>query len=178
MAFKQINLNGTTYDICTKYIYATSSSSTFYPVGVTTGGSNTGTAYYHLNVSIRNGNSVYASGGFYESSDERLKNISDSISVNFEDLQKLRKIYYVWNDDKSEKKQIGLVAQDVQKLYPELVEVDENTGLLSLAYDKLSVIALAAVDKLHEEIGSLQKKNTDLEDRINKLEKLLLNGNS
>lgn len=119
---------------------------------------------------------VYAPGGFYESSDERLKNISDSISVNLKDLQKLRKIYYIWKADKSGKKQIGLVAQDVQKLYPELVEVDENTGLLSLAYDKLSVVALAAVDKLHEEISSLQKKNTELEDRINKLEKILLNG--
>ena len=119
---------------------------------------------------------VYAPGGFYESSDERLKNISDNISVNLKDLQKLRKIYYIWKEDKSEKKQIGLIAQDVQKLYPELVEVDENTGLLSLAYDKLSVVALAAVDKLHEEICSLQKKNTELEDRINKLEKILLNG--
>lgn len=120
---------------------------------------------------------IYAPGGFYESSDERLKNISDNISVNLKDLQKLRKIYYVWKDDKSEKKQIGLVAQDIQKLYPELVEVDENTGLLSLAYDKLSVIALAAVDKLHEEICSLQKKNTELEDRLSKLENLLLYGN-
>lgn len=178
MAFKQISLNGTTYDISTKYVYATSYTGTFYPVGITTGGSNTALTYYTSSVSIRNGNSVYASGGFYESSDERLKTISDSISVNLEDLQNLRKIYYVWNDDKSKKNQIGLVAQEVQKLYPELVEVDENTGLLSLAYDKLSVVALAAIDKLHEEMCSLQKKNTELEDRINKLEKILLNGNS
>lgn len=164
---------------------ATTTSTNMYISGITSNPSTATTTNAKLYASsyaiIKNSSNsstcaVYAPGGFYESSDERLKNISDNISVNLNDLQKLRKIYYIWKEDKSEKKQIGLVAQDVQKLYPELVEVDENTGLLSLAYDKLSVVALAAVDKLHEEIGSLQKKNMELEDRINKLEKILLNG--
>jgi hypothetical protein len=105
-----------------------------------------------------------------------LKTILKPLEVNLNDLAKLRKIYYLWKDSSDKSTQLGMIAQDVQKIYPELVDVDEETGLLSLAYDKLSVVALAAVDKLQEEIGSLQKKNSELEDRISKLENLLLYG--
>lgn len=167
MAFRQIKLNGTSYDICTKYIYATSYSSTFYPVGITSGSSLTGTAYYTSSVSIRNGKAVYASGGFYESSDERLKNLLTPVEVSLEKLSQLRKIYYTWKEGDGEKRHIGLVAQDVQKLYPELVEEDEETGNLSMSYDKVSVIALAAIDVLY-------KENKELKDRLSKLESILV----
>lgn len=105
-----------------------------------------------------------------------MKTILKPLEVNLDDLTKLRKIYYLWKDGSDKRTQLGMIAQDVQKVYPELVDVDKETGLLSLAYDKLSVVALTAVDKLHEEISSLQKKNTELEDRISKLENLLLYG--
>ena len=111
---------------------------------------------------IKNNNSsstcaIYAPGGFYESSDERLKNIINPLQVNLDDIAKLRKIYYTWKDSPNGN-QIGVIAQDVQKLYPELVEVDKETGLLSLAYDKLSVIALAAIDTLYDKIKTLEEK--------------------
>ena len=109
---------------------------------------------------------VYASSGFYESSDERLKKVVDTIKVNLDDLAKLRKIYYLWNNTPEDGRQLGMIAQDVQKLYPELVSIDKNTGYLSLAYDKLSVIALEAIDTLYEEYKQLKE-------RVNKLEKLL-----
>lgn len=120
--------------------------------------------------------SVRATNGFYQSSDETLKMILKPLEVNLDDLSKLRKTYYLWKDDSDKRTHLGMIAQDVQKVYPELVDVDKETGLLSLAYDKLSVVALAAVDKLQEEIGSLKKKNSELEDRISKLENLLLYG--
>ena len=109
---------------------------------------------------------VYASSGFYESSDERLKSILNPVKVNLDDLAKLRKIYYLWNNTPEDGRQLGMIAQDVQKLYPELVSMDKNTGYLSLAYDKLSVIALEAIDTLYEEYKQLKE-------RINELEKLL-----
>ena len=59
-----------------------------------------------------------------------------------------------------------MIPQNVKRLYPELVTVDKETGYLSLAYDKLSVIALGAIDTLYEEYKQLKE-------RVNKLEKLL-----
>ena len=120
----------------------------------------------YAKIYMSNSGAVYASSGFYESSDERLKSILNPIKVNLDDLAKLRKIYYLWNNTPEDGRQLGMIAQDVQKLYPELVSMDKNTGYLSLAYDKLSVIALEAIDTLYEEYKQLKE-------RVNKLEKLL-----
>ena len=120
----------------------------------------------YAKIYMSNSGAVYASSGFYESSDERLKNILNSVKVNLDDLAKLRKVYYLWNNTPEDGRQLGMIAQDVQKLYPELVSMDKNTGYLSLAYDKLSVIALEAIDTLYTEYKQLKE-------RINELEKLL-----
>lgn len=112
--------------------------------------------------------SVYAYSGFYESSDERLKNILKPVKVNLDDLSKLRKVYYLWRDRSEDGIQLGMIAQDVQKLYPELVSVDKETGYLSLAYDRLSVLALEAIDVLYNDYKKLKE-------RVDKLEKLLIN---
>ena len=120
----------------------------------------------YAKIYMSNSGAVYASSGFYESSDERLKKVVDTIKVNLDDLAKLRKIYYLWNNTPEDGRQLGMIAQDVQKLYPELVSMDKNTGYLSLAYDKLSVIALEAIDTLYEEYKQLKE-------RMNGLEKLL-----
>ena len=111
---------------------------------------------------------VYAYKGFYESSDERLKRILNSVKVNLDDLSKLRKVYYLWKDRTEDGIQLGMIAQDVQRLYPELVSVDKETGYLSLAYDKLSVLALEAIDVLYKEHKKLKK-------HVDELEKLLIN---
>lgn len=113
-------------------------------------------------------NAVYATSGFYESSDERLKNILNPVKVDLDKLSKLRKVYYIWKDASNTSIQLGMIAQDVQKLYPELVDVDEETGYLSLAYDKLSVLALEAIDVLY-------KEHKKLKERVDELEKLLTN---
>ena len=55
------------------------------------------------------------------------------------------------------------------ELYPEIVSETED-GVLNVAYEKLSVVALAAVDELY-------KKNQELEERLSKLESILLNKN-
>ena len=116
---------------------------------------------------------IYAPGGFYESSDERLKHLLNPLQVSLDDICKLRKIYYTWKDDPNSGRQLGVVAQDVQKLYPELVDINTDTGYLSLAYDKLSVIALGAIDKLYEIFKKLSLENESLKNRLENLEKLI-----
>ena len=79
------------------------------------------------------------------------------------DRKKLK--YFTWKN--SDELNIGTGAQSLCNIYPELVtEVD---GKLRVDYSKLSVIALAAIDKLYEE-------NLELKSRMDKLEKLILNG--
>lgn len=119
-------------------------------------------------------NELSAGGGFYERSDERLKDFQEDIEVNFSYLHNIPKKYYSWKDDTTYTRHIGTSAQEVQKYYPELVNADEN-GYLTMNYDKLSVVALKAIDVLHEEVAELKKENAELKERLARLEELILN---
>jgi hypothetical protein len=109
--------------------------------------------------------SVSSSLGFYQTSDERLKEYKGDINVDLDKLLLLPKKYFTWKLDRNGKMEIGTSAQEVQKLYPELVTKDLE-GKLVVAYDKLSIVALRAIDMLNS-------KNKELESRIERLEKLI-----
>ena len=101
-------------------------------------------------------NNINVGGGVYETSDETLKDFQDSIQVNFEQLKEIPKAYFTFKDDKTGETKIGTSAQKVKEFYPELVSEDEN-GILSVDYAKLSIIALKAVDELGDRISKLEK---------------------
>lgn len=101
----------------------------------------------------------------YHSSDERLKTFDGDVEVDLEKLKALPKKYFHWTADADGKRQLGTSAQAVEKLFPELVSTNSD-GYKSVNYANLSIVALAAVDKLAEQ-------NAELERRMAKIEKLL-----
>jgi hypothetical protein len=106
-----------------------------------------------------------STGGFYDTSDKRLKKFDGDIDVNLDDIKNIQKFLFHFKNDETKKEHIGVYAQEIQKYYPQLVNKDEN-GYLTVDYSKLSVIALKAIDKLDE-------KNCILEEKINELEKTI-----
>ena len=111
------------------------------------------------------GGSVSAKNGFFQTSDETLKDFHNDVQIDFEKLSLIPKKQFTWKSDEEKHIEIGTSAQEVRKLYPELVSENEN-GILSVAYDKLSIVALKAIDELY-------KKNQELERRIKELENKL-----
>jgi hypothetical protein len=93
---------------------------------------------------------VSGATGYYQSSDERLKDFGEDVNIDFDKLKEIPKKYFTWKTDETKKVDLGTSAQKVRELYPEIVGGDDNTTL-SVDYAKLSIIALKAVDKLHEE---------------------------
>ena len=98
---------------------------------------------------------VYATAAF-ESSDERLKDFGDDIEVDFDKLAALRKKYFRWKD-KPEKQELGVSAQEIREIYPEIVAEDKE-GYLHVDYARLSVVALAAIDKQEDVIRRQQEE--------------------
>ena len=64
--------------------------------------------------------------------------------------------------------QIGLVAQEVEKVFPELVRTD-NKGFKAVSYDKLSVLLLQGIKEQQKQIDSQKQENIQLRSELNSL---------
>lgn len=106
----------------------------------------------------------FKNGNLYNSSDERLKTFTDNINIDFDKLATIKKGIFYWNDDESKSEQIGVTAQSVNEIFPQIVSL--NNGTYSVAYDKLTVIALAAIDELHKENEELKQRIQILESKL------------
>lgn len=130
---------------------------------------NTGTGYgIYASTSNASTYSGYFSGGlgviatnFILSSDARLKNNIRNIR-DLSWVDKLNFKQFTMKDDLSDRLRFGLIAQDVQKLQPDMVYENEK-GELSLSYTD---ILISIVSRQRDQIS-------DLEKRIEKLEKLM-----
>lgn len=118
----------------------------------------------HPDILYFNDGIVYDASGsnFFQDSDERLKNVVANIEPNLDELRTIDKVVFNWKQDESHKNNIGVIAQTVEKLYPELVIENPDSGYKMVNYAGLSVIALAAVDKLYEKVQDLEAEVTRL----------------
>lgn len=114
-----------------------------------------------VNGSITANGNMYALD-FVTTSDNRLKDFISDIYVDFESIKQIPKKYYYWKDKSmGEDLQLGTSAQELAKIYPECVHYDETNDRYSVNYQKLSIVALAAIDKLHDRVSELESKLYD-----------------
>lgn len=100
---------------------------------------------------------------FITTSDERLKTFKSDVSIDFSKIKEIPKKYFVFNEN-PDKVKIGTSAQQLQKVYPELVAYNEEDDSYAVNYANLSIIALAAIDELYDEIKSLKEEIKSLKD--------------
>lgn len=100
---------------------------------------------------------------FITTSDERLKTFKSDVSIDFNKIKEIPKKYFVFNEN-PDKVKIGTSAQQLQKVYPELVTYNEEDDSYAVNYANLSIIALAAIDELYDEIKYLKEEIKSLKD--------------
>ena len=99
-----------------------------------------------------------------QSSDARLKKDIDPINLGLEAILQLEGKTYKWSDtSRSQQTHIGLIAQEVEKVIPELVTEDEN-GFKAIAYAKLTTILIEAIKEQQIRITELENQNRALAD--------------
>jgi len=146
---------GTKKVTCTLAISLTSSNYTSYTVPKT-GGTFSG--------------SLIATSFLY-SSDRRLKEKILPVNNALSKIQKLEGVSFKWKDEEKGKGiNLGLIAQDVEKVFPELVSTDKTTGLKSVQYGNLVSPIIEAVKEQQKEIDELRGENDELRARIEALE--------
>jgi hypothetical protein len=132
--------------------YSASAATTYAKLGV----ENTFTQNQIISGSLNVTGDVVA----YSTSDERLKNNIQLISNPIQKVQQLRGVEFDWNDKsifKAGKHDYGVIAQDVEKVLPELVK-ESSTGYLAVDYDKMIGLLIEVVKEQEKRIKNLENK--------------------
>jgi len=102
-------------------------------------------------------------------SDGRLKKNVTELKDVLPGVLGLRPVRFLWNDESmGTKPEIGVISQEVESLYPELVFTDKSGNKL-VDYPKLSVLLLGAVKEQQKKIASLDKKVESLTEAVESL---------
>jgi hypothetical protein len=110
---------------------------------------------------------VYCSGSYLPASDIRFKKNIHNIENALDKIMQLNGVHFNWRHQEFPQKgfnqsdQVGLIAQQVESILPELVRTDKY-GYKALDYDKLAAYLVEAVKTLRE-------KNIELANKVNEL---------
>ena len=139
--------------------------------------------------SVSVGNFDDISGAYAATSDRRLKKNFKALHFNWKDFMNMETLSYEYKAQKDKQRHIGLIAQDVEDIYPELISYNEDDDVYHLNYSGLGVVAIKAIQeqqkiidtqasKIEELEAKLSEKDTEmssLNSRISKIEGMLSN---
>ena len=128
------------------------------------------------------GVNAYVTGAITACSDIRYKKDITPLPNALSNIMQLQGVNYFWKTKEfpekqfTETKQLGFIAQEIEKIYPEVVMTDKD-GYKSVDYSRLTPVLVEAIkelkkenDRLKAEVGSIK---TDYDNRIKKLESVL-----
>ena len=119
------------------------------------------TAGSNMTITNANGGITLASSTGGGVSDQRLKDNVEDLDINALDkVDDLRPVEFDWNQtaydgyNELEGREFGLIAQEVEDIFPEIVSVFRNHKAID--YSKLTVILIKAVQELRQEVETLK----------------------
>ena len=124
-------------------------------------------------------------------SDRRLKNVGEQYTAGLDELKKVDFNHFTFKKDEAKTPMVGVMAQDLQKVFPDAVTKGED-GYLRIRLEDMFYAVINAVKELdskfseivadvtsikttiksqQETIDSLQKENAELKEEIKSIEK-------
>lgn len=140
-------------------------------------------AYYYLGGPSNRWGVVYASNGTINTSDIREKKNIEKLKYGTEEVLKLNPVTFEWKEHPEFGTKIGLIAQDLQKVIPEVVSDEEyvlgDNGKrigkpaerLGVYYSDLIPVLIKAFQEEHSEVEKIKQQNTELIQLISTLER-------
>jgi type II secretory pathway pseudopilin PulG len=108
-------------------------------------------------------------------SSKRFKQNIHPLETPIENIYQLKPVTYdykkafkQYKTPNAANKEIGLIAEQVMPLIPEITLVEDNK-VVGIDYPKLSILLLKAVQELRTKVTSLQRSNQQLQQQINNL---------
>ena len=100
---------------------------------------------------------VWSANGTIQTSDIRLKKNIEPLSYGLKEVLRLQPVSYDWKDNSGQHK-IGLIAQEVKKIVPQVVSGDEQKENLGMNYAELVPVLINAIKEQQQQIEALKKQ--------------------
>ena len=101
-------------------------------------------------------------------SDARLKNIGEKFTPSYDELLKLAIYNYSYKTEGKKPTHVGVIAQDLKKIFPNAVSKDQN-GYLKIRWDEMFYAMVNAVKDLNVKVQNLIAKVETNKTKINNL---------
>ena len=105
-------------------------------------------------------------------SDRRLKNVGDKFTEGLEALKKLDFYHFTFKDDETKTPHVGVMAQDLQKVFPDAVTKGDD-GYLRIRFEDMFYAVINAVKELDAKITAILSKNDEQDKTIESQQKLI-----
>ncbi len=138
-------------------------------VGIGTGFA---TLSYALEVGTDGDGSGARANAWNTFSDRRLKEKITKISDPLSLLEKINGVYFYWKQGEDKSRQVGVIAQEVEKVLPEIVSTGQD-GYKAVDYGKLTPILIEEVKELIKQNETLQQENQQMKQDIQELKEAL-----
>jgi len=119
-------------------------------------GTNVGIGTTGNGYKLRVQGNVYISGTLTEASSIAIKENIETYSPSLEKINKIRPVRY--NKKKSKRKEVGLVAEELAEMFPELVETDKDGKPSGVNYSRAVAVLLHGFKELYKEVKELKEK--------------------
>jgi hypothetical protein len=114
---------------------------------------------------------VYAANGTIQTSDRRQKTNISNLDLGLDEVLQLQPVRYNWKGDSTATQKVGLIAQDVRKIVPEVVVGDERKEALGMNYAELVPVLINAIKEEHQQVNELKKQLAELQKQVLELQK-------
>ncbi|MGB3468601.1 MAG: tail fiber domain-containing protein [Cyclobacteriaceae bacterium] len=123
---------------------------------------------------------VFATNGVIQTSDRRAKKDIKTLSYGLSELMQLKPVTYKWKKDPNKGDQMGLIAQDVQKVISQVVYdpvqdrvMDEEGNMVARENAENLKLGINYTALIPVIINAVQEQQTIIEEQNTKIEKLL-----
>jgi lipopolysaccharide export system protein LptA len=132
----------------------TTTNATYYPMLAQGTSGNTAPKVSSTKLTFNPSTGLLTSTDYNSSSDKRLKKSIKTVNSALEKVEALRGVTFTWKD--SNTSAIGMIAQEVQEVLPEVVTTDDD-GYMGIKYTNVIGVLVEAIKELKADFEAYKK---------------------
>jgi trimeric autotransporter adhesin len=99
----------------------------------------------------------------------------DIVSINqaLQKVMEMNGVYFSWKNDNLNNRRVGFIAQEMEKVLPEVVFTNPVDGLKGINYPEITAVLAQAVKEQQQQIESTKQENQKLRTELDELKTLV-----